>query len=114
MRSNNVLLEVIDNMKTLYQFLYMSEKHSVTVNNHMANLELTMDDKGNILCRNMNFPEFSPTGYNDRMNLETIDAIVGQLEKQSPEINSFGSKWEEIKAITASNVALNMHRIGKL
>jgi hypothetical protein len=112
MRNNRTLIKVTENMKILYQYLYMDESHTVVVNNRMTDLELSMNEHGDILCRNMKYPQFEPTKYNDRINLEDIDAIVSQLKMQPATKEYFKNRWAEIKDTTLANIALNMSKYG--
>lgn len=101
-------------MKILYQYLYMDESHTVVVNNRMTDLELSMNEHGDILCRNMKYPQFEPIKYNDRINLEDIDAIVSQLKMQPATKEYFKNRWAEIKETTLANIALNLHNSGEV
>lgn len=114
MRNNVRLLDTTENMKVIYQYLYMSEEHAIIVNNRMTDLELSMDDDGNILCRNMNYPDLPKTRYNDKMNLAVIEAIVSQLEAQPAQKDYFNNRWEEVKEITNVNAAHNAMTSGRM
>ena len=111
MRSKEVLNEIVD-AALLLQYLYMSEKHSITFNNGVADLTLRMDENLNILCQNMNFPDFPETYWNDNMSPSNCLDIMHAL-KQMPAIEhkqNFGNRWEEIRTITKMNLVQNTNR----
>ena len=114
MRTNDVLVDGFDNMKTLFQYLYMNEDHYIEVVNAIdVKLKITMNDKGIFKTLNMNFPDFPPATDRDKMDVETCMAIVKQLEKQPPLMKNtaFKSRWDEVKTITKSTVFMNSEKI---
>lgn len=106
MRTNDVLLDGFNDIKVLFQYLYMSKEHSITVNNGVCDLNLSMDENLRIWQRNMNFPNLDSTVR--EIQLAEMLSIVEQLKEQKPQVyKRFVNRWEEIKQITTINVAQN-------
>lgn len=106
MRTNDVLLDGFRDIKILFQYLYMSGEHSITVNNGVCDLKLSMDENLRIWQKNMNFPDLDSTVR--EIQLAEMLCIVEQLKEQKPQIyKRFVNRWEEIKQITTINVAQN-------
>lgn len=107
MRTVDTLFDLED-ITILYQYLYMSEDHFITVDNGIAKLEIRMNDKGYFHCKNLNFPELPDSNYTDMMTIPNMFGIIDQLKNVPPiEFDSFKSRWEELRTITLSNVAQN-------
>ena len=115
MRRNDVLIEM-EEITTIYQFLYMSEDNFITIDNGMAKLEIRMNEKGFFHAKNLNFPDLPDMNYTDMMNVPNMLGIINQLKKTSPVEfpNSFKTRWEEIKSITDINVAQNKMSMDKI
>lgn len=110
MRDKDTLIKGFEDMKTLYQYLYMDENHNVTIENCIGvKLRLTMNENGAILCQNMNYPDLPPTDWTEKMTVATVQSIVGQLGETPAEEfpKSFRNRWDELKSITAMNVSQN-------
>lgn len=56
MRDVPTLLELED-ITILYQYLYMSEDHFITVDNGVAKLEIRMNENCYFHAKNLNFPD---------------------------------------------------------
>lgn len=108
MRTVDTLLELED-IPILWQYLYMSEDHYITVDNGLTKLEIRMTDNCYFKAKNLRFPELPDHNYTDMMTIPNMLGIIDQL-KHSPPVefkNEFKSRWEELKAITITNVAQN-------
>ena len=109
MRTKENLMKFND-MKILYQYLYLSEDNFIDVKNSIGvTLRLRMNDNMVILCQNMNFPDFPQSNWSDQMTINTVFAIVDQL-KEIPAVEfpeKFSNRWEEIKAICNLQMSLN-------
>ena len=107
MRTKDTLF-AFDDIAILLQYLYMDEENTIIVNNGLCDLQIRMTDDCDILCKNLNFGESDLT-YNNHMTVNAMFAIICQLKTRSaiqfP--GRFGSRFEEIKEITKSNLALN-------
>ena len=110
MRTNDVLLKGFSNIKTLQQFLYMSEDHYIDIRNAInVPLRIRMDDDGNYLSKNMNYPDIAEMNFTERMNVSNMISMIEQLKEQ-PAVEypkNFNSRWEEIEFITFTNVTQN-------
>lgn len=106
MRSKDILFEFED-FAILCQYLYLNPEHYIIINNGIVDLKLQMDDNLKILCTNMNFSELPPMNFSSRF-YDEFPGIIEKLKEQKPlEFNTFKSRWDEIKEITLSNLALN-------
>ena len=108
MRDVTTLFDLED-ITILYQYLYMSEDHFITVDNRVTKLEIRMRDNGSFHAKNLNFPDLPDLEYTDMMVIPNMLGIIDQL-KNVPPIefkNEFKSRWEELKAITLANVSQN-------
>lgn len=81
----------------------------ITINNGFADIEIWMEDDYKIKALNLNFPTLPPYKYDNEMTLENVLlGIIPQLKNQKPkEYKSFENRWEEIKELSLSTVALN-------
>lgn len=110
MRTKDILIDGFENIKILQQYLYMSEEHDVLIHNSIGvPLKIRMDENCIYRCQNMNFPDVPETNWSERM---TIDETLNLIEvlKEEPAVEfpqRFENRWEEIKALTQTNVALN-------
>ena len=108
MRDVTTLFDLED-ITILYQYLYMSEDHFITVDNRVTKLEIRMRDNGSFHAKNLNFPDLPDLEYTDMMVIPNMLGIIDQL-KSVPPIefkNEFKSRWEELRAITLANVSQN-------
>ena len=62
MRNKDMLIDIED-ITVLYQYLYMSDKHFVTIDNGMAKLEIRMNEVGYFHAKNLNFPDLPGLDY---------------------------------------------------
>lgn len=97
----------IENYAILMQYLAIGEK--ITINNGFADIEIWMEDGYKIKGLNLNFPTLPPYNYNEEMTLENVLlGIIPKLKSQKPkEYETFENRWEEIKELALSTVALN-------
>lgn len=107
MRNKEVLIQGFEEIKTLLQYLYMSDEHSITVNNGMTDLKIFMDDDGNLKSQNMTFPDVPPIKI--EFTVLNLFGFIEQLKEQNPTLDygNFGTRWNEIEKICKANVALN-------
>jgi hypothetical protein len=111
MRDVTTLFDLED-ITILYQYLYMSEDHFITVDNRVTKLEIRMRDNGSFHAKNLNFPDLPDLEYTDMMVIPNMLGIIDQL-KNVPPIefkNEFKSRWEELRAVTLANVSQNKMR----
>lgn len=106
MRNKDTLFE-FENFTILCQYLYLDPDHYIIINNGIADLKLQMNDDLKILCTNMNFPDLPPMNFTSRF-YDEFQGIIDCLKEENPlEFNCFDNRWEEIKDVTLSNLALN-------
>lgn len=107
-RTNEILVHGFDDVLVLLRYLYMSNEHSITVDNGMCKLELTMEPSMQFKAKNLNFPDLSAMNY--PFELPAMLAAIDQL-KQVPATeypDNFANRWEEVKSICAHNMTLNL------
>lgn len=107
MRTNDILLDGFNDIRTLQRYLYMSEEHYIEVKNVIGvKLRIRMGENLHYYCKNMNFPDSKETCYSDSMTNETILNIIDQLrENPATEFpNGFKSRWDEIKALSGETI----------
>ena len=107
-------LFAIEDIATLWQYLYMSEEHFITIDNGMAKLEIRMRENGSFHAKNLNFPNLPDLEYTDMMVLPNMLGIIDQLKHVPPaEFDSFESRWDEIHTITSANIVQNKMKYKK-
>ena len=102
-------LFALEDITILYQYLYMSEDHYITVDNGIAKLEIRMRENCSFRAKNLNFPDLPDLEYTDMMMVPNMLGIIDQLKNVPPVEfkNEFRSRWEELRAITLANVSQN-------
>lgn len=105
MRTKEVLVNGFEEIKTLMQYLYMNEEHKIKIPNGCTTLCISMDEDMNTknYDSHLGFVHLRP------MELSEWFSCVELLKEQPSDYKhgQFQNKWEEIKAITSMNVALN-------
>ena len=108
MRTTDTLFD-LEEITTLYQYLYMDEGHSITIDNGVTQLRIRMTDSCYFISKNLRFPDVPEISYTDMMTIPNMLGIIDQL-KHSPAVEfptCFTNRWEEIKTITNTNIGLN-------
>lgn len=105
MRTKEILVTGFEEVKTLMQYLYMNEEHKIKVPNGCTTLCISMDEDMNT----KNYDSYLGFVHLRPMELSEWFSCVALLKEQPSdyEHGQFENKWEEIKAITFMNVALN-------
>lgn len=106
-------LFILGEVSTLLQYLFMSEKHTITFNNGLTDLQIRMDENFNILCKNLQFPDIPESNFNEQMTTLYMIGVI-QILQNTPPVefkNAFANRWEEIKQITLTNLALNRKQV---
>lgn len=108
MRTKDELM-LLGEVSIFLQYLYMSEKHTITFNNTLTDLKIRMDENFNILCKNLSFPDLPETYFSSEMCPAYILGVIQILQNTPPEEfgERFQSRWDEIKMITLANLSLN-------
>ena len=108
MRDRDMLFN-FDEIKILWQYLYLSEEHSIKVENMLGiPLEFSMDENGVVWKKNLHFPEVPKTC--ECLKIPIWLGIIEQLKtKPAEEIPNgrFKNRWDEIRTLTLTTVALN-------
>lgn len=108
MRNKEILLGFND-LKILLQYLYLEPSNAIVIQNCInVPLRLRMNDRGVVLCQNLNFPDGEETNWTEELFLN-INAIVDQLKEiQAIEYpKNFKSRWDEIKTLSQLQMSLN-------
>lgn len=106
-------LFILGEVSTLLQYLFMSEKHTITFNNGLTDLQIRMDENFNILCKNLQFPDIPESNFNEQMTTLYMIGVI-QILQNTPPVefkDAFANRWEEIKQITLTNLALNRKQV---
>lgn len=108
MRKKDILLGFND-LKILLQYLYLDQTNVVVIRNCIdVPLRLRMNDRGIVLCKNLNFSDSEETNWTENV-VTNINAIVDYLESM-PAVEfpkRFKSRWEEIKTLSQIQMSLN-------
>lgn len=108
MRNRDMLFE-FNEITILWQYLYLSEEHSIKVENMLGiPLEFSMDENGVVWKKNLHFPEVPKTC--ECLEIPIWLGIIEQLKtKPAEEIPNgrFKNRWDEIRTLTLTTVALN-------
>lgn len=108
MRDRDMLFD-FDEVKTLWQYLYLSDEHSIEVENTLGvPLEFSMDENGVVWKKNLHFPDVPKT--RDRLEIPTWLGIIEKLKEQPAKdipTGRFKNRWDEIRTLTLTDVALN-------
>lgn len=87
-------LNKLNDLKILYEFLYIDENNSIIYNNGLTDLKINMDENFNLKAKNLN------TGtemfFNQQMDVPNTLEIIDILKETSAQISDFKSRWEEI------------------
>lgn len=107
MRTKEHLLHTFNDVKILLQYLYMDEKHTITVSNGITDLRIKLNEDFTAQAMNLSFPEL---GYSYRpMDFREWYGCVKQLKNMPSTSPMFVGKtaWEEIADTTFVNLAFN-------
>lgn len=111
MRQSDILIDGFDDIKILQQYLYMSEDHNVVVHNEIGvPLRIRMDENLNYWCKNLNFPDVPESNWSEDMTPARTLSIISGLKSEPAGMypETFSNRWDEIKSICNSNIALNL------
>ena len=108
MRTNDVLFS-LEEIPILWQYLYMSEDHYITVDNGVAKLEIRMRENCSFHTKNLNFPDLPDLEYTDMMTVPNMLGIIDQLKTVPPVEypDCFKNRWDEVRSITLTNASQN-------
>ena len=109
MRRKDVLFKLED-ISILLQYLYMSEAHSVVINNGLTDLRIRLDENLNAWCQNLTFPDTPELRFDTELSPEGCVDIIWELS-QHPAVefpDRFDNRWDEIKELTRANMSLNI------
>lgn len=108
MRTKDRLFQ-LDEVAIFCQYLYMSEDHKILFNNGLCELEIKMGDNFRFYAKNLNFPHLPDMDYTETLTIPNILGVIGRLKELPPEMykSSFSNRWQEIKDIAITNMALN-------
>lgn len=104
-------LKDLNDVATIYKYLYLSENNKITYNNGLTDLTVRMNDNYDILCKNEKFPDLPETNFNEMFSVSYVLGLIEILKNQSATEHPtvFTNRWEEIKTITSADLALNFN-----
>lgn len=101
-------LNKLDDLRILYEFLYIDENNSIIYNNGLTDLEIKMDENFNLKAKNLS------TGieifFNQQMDVPNTLEIIDILKETSARNSEFGNKWKEI----CFNVSVDKNKLDDL
>lgn len=66
MRTNDILLDGFNDIRTLQRYLYMSDEHYIEIENVIGvKLRIRMGENLHYYCKNMNFPDLPDACFSD-------------------------------------------------
>ena len=107
LRTNNIFINFFNDVTILYRYLFMDSEHYIEYNNGLTILRIKMTDYMNFTVKNLNFPDFPETSFNDQMTLPYIEGIIETLKEKPDSHGLCKSEWEYIKIIVDSSMVLN-------
>ena len=102
-------LKQIEEMDTLWKYLYLNEGNYVIFNNGMNNIKLTMNANGKIFSVLADDPDDFPTIR--QIDFCEIFEIIKQLKKQESTFkgsSTIKNEWNRIVAFVELNMFLNV------
>lgn len=73
MRTNDILLDGFNDIRTLQRYLYMSDEHYIEIENVIGvKLRIRMGENLHYYCKNMNFPDLPDACFSESMTNKTI------------------------------------------
>lgn len=108
MRSKTILANLQD-VGTLFQYLYMNESHSIIAYNEInVPLEIKMDSTGQTWMRNLNFghsPHLRNFGVQEWLAI--VDQLKHRPSKDALRLNNHATVWDDICLVVDLNVVAN-------
>ena len=80
MRTKDELF-LLGEVSTLLQYLFMSEKHTITFSNGLTNLKIRMNENFNILCQNLSFPDIPECDFTEQMTPLYMLGVIQILQE---------------------------------
>ena len=66
MRTNDILLDGFNDIRTLQRYLYMSDEHYIEIENVIGvKLRIRMGENLHYYCKNMNFPDLPDACFSE-------------------------------------------------
>lgn len=98
-------LNKLNDLKILYEFLYIDENNSIIYNNGLTDLKINMDENFNLKAKNLN------TGtemfFNQQMDIPNTLEIIDILKETPAQISEFENRWKEICFKVNASKAVN-------
>ena len=102
-------LKQIEEMDTLWKYLYLNEENYIILNNGMNNIKLTMNANGRIFSTIADDPDDFPTIR--QVDFPETFEVIKQLKKQESSFKgspAIKSEWDRIVAFVELNMFLNV------
>lgn len=112
MRTRDMLKD-IDDVALLMKYLYMDESNRIVVKNRIGvPLEISMNEDGYTMQKNLNFPEIPAhqEDYQVPVWLGIIDQLKEQPKQELKDVKTgerIRNRWDEIKCITQVQLSMN-------
>lgn len=106
MRRNDVLIDKMEEIKILLQWLYMSEDNKIEIKGKFANTLVWMNENLEFKAQNLMFEDLPEMDFTTTMTVPFMAGLIENLKKENAATfpNKFSSRWEEIKELALTNL----------
>lgn len=112
MRRNDVLIDKMEEIKILLQWLYMSEDNKIEIKGKFANTLVWMNENLEFKAQNLMFKDLPEINFTEDMTVPFMAGLIESLKKENAATfpNKFSSRWEEIKELALTNLWPNTEK----
>ena len=112
MRRNDVLIDKMEEIKILLQWLYMSEDNKIEIKGKFANTLVWMNENLEFKARNLMFEDLPEMDFTSTMTVPFMAGLIENLKKENAATfpNKFSNRWEEIKELVLTNLWPNAEK----
>ena len=106
MRRNDGLIDKMEEIKILLQWLYMSEDNKIEIKGKFANTLVWMNEDLEFKARNLMFEDLPEMDFTSTMTVPFMAGLIENLKKESAVTfpNKFSSRWQEIRELALTNL----------
>ena len=106
MRRNDVLIDKMEEIKILLQWLYMSEDNKIEIKGKFANTLVWMNENLEFKAQNLMFEDLPEMDFTEDMTVPFMAGLIESLKKENAVTfpNRFSSRWEEIRELALTNL----------
>lgn len=106
MRRNDVLIDKMEEIKILLQWLYMSEDNKIEIKGKFANTLVWMNKNLEFKAQSLMFEDLPEMDFTSTMTVPFMAGLIENLKKESAVTfsNKFSSRWQEIRELALTNL----------